>query len=379
MTAAEAAAARWDQGPRPFYEVWYLIAVAPSSGDGLWIRYTLLNPLDDRAGAGATLWFGYTCRAEPTRSFAITSDFPRGRFRAPQGALDLRFGDLPDANTGQLAPRPGGAMGGASAALLHDGQMRGAIAPSAATGGHGAVWDLSFAGDAATGQLDGEARPGADREAHRLMPAWLRRFSDRRTALTIPYPRLHATGEVTVDGRRLDLDRAPGHLAHHWGRERAEAWDWAHCAHFDEDPDAVVEALAPLLAGGRLRLTFVNLHLRDRILRCERPAEVLRNRSSSGLGWWRFAAHEGRTRVEVELTVAPDLLLPFTYLSPSYQPSRCWNTQIADCQVRLFEDGREIRALRSHGKASAEMHRSRCDQIPYESWAHGRAAALVLR
>jgi hypothetical protein len=349
LTPAEANAVRWDQGPSPFYEVWYLIAVEPSTGDGFWVRYTLLNPLSGRPETGATAWFGYTCRSDPTRSVAITQTCGTGSFAAPAGGMSLRFaapsGDRPDATPD---------------CVWNERELSGAIAASPATGGHSASWTLRFTADAVV--------------AHRLMPGWLRRFSDRRTALTIPYPRLVVDGEVTVDGRRIDLRGAAGHQAHHWGRARADAWDWAHCAHFEDDPDAVVEALAPHVAGGN-RLTFVNLHLRDRVYRCERVGEVARNRSSSGLGWWRFVGNEAGTRIEAEFVVAPDLLLPFTYVAPSYGRSRCWNSQVADCLVRVIENGRESLVLRSRGKASAEMHRSRLEDLPYESWARESASS----
>jgi len=354
LTAAEANAVRWDQGADPFYEVWYLIAVEPSTGDGLWIRYTLLNPLEHRAGAGATLWFGYTCRADPRRSIAITRTFPTGTFTASQGRFDLALGAVSEARRSEAEHRVSDASEPRPTASWRDLRLAGEIPSGPDTGGRSASWELTITPES--------------HEVDRLMPAWLRAISDRRTALTIPYPRLTVDGEVTIDGQSFAVRGAGGHQAHHWGRARADAWDWAHCAHFEGDPTAVLEALAPVLPGG-IRLTFLQLRLGDRVYRCDRLWDVARNRSAAGLGWWHFVAHDGATRIEADLTCAPERMLAFTYLSPSYAASRCWNTQIGDCLVRVFDsDGREQRSLRSRGRAAAEMHRSRRNELPYESW-----------
>lgn len=343
MDRTEANRIRWDGGPEPFYEVWYAIFVDPATGDGYWVRYTLLNPRDDRAEAGATLWFAHTSRADPARSLAVTRHFPAGTFAAPAGSDELRLAAGED---------------GANAAAWTRDHFSGAIADA----GRDVRWDLHF-----------DDGPG-DGEAHLLLPPALRRIGDRRAVLTIPRPRAAVSGRVSIDGRVVDLAAAPGHQAHHFGRERAAAWDWAHCAHFAEDDAAVVEALAPKLAGGRIKPTFLHLRTRDRAYLCDRPADLVRNRSAAGFGWWRFVGHHGGCRIEVHFACDPVRVLPFTYHSTSYAPSRCWNTQTADCLVRVVEDDRTILTLRSHGLGSAEMHRSALGELPYEDWA-ARASA----
>jgi hypothetical protein len=339
----EANRVRWDGGPRPFYEVWYAIFVDRATGDGFWIRYTLLNPLDSALHAGATAWFAYTCRADPARSFAVTRHFGGGAFHVEPGGEELRFGDGDGAS----------AAGSADACIWTSHGISGSIA----AGGHQARWELRFDDDGGRG------------ETHLLLPQSLRRVSERRSTLTIPRPQAALTGRISVDGRAVDLVRAPGHQAHHYGPERAVAWDWGHCAHFEEDRSAVVEVLAPLLAGGRLKPTFVHLHTAQHVYRCERTADLLRNRSSAGLGWWRFVGHDEGRRIEVEFASDPARVLPFTYHSTAYAPSRCWNTQTAECLVRVLESGRETLLLRSRGLGSAEMHRSDLRDLPYERWS----------
>jgi hypothetical protein len=353
MTPHEANRVRWSGEPGPFYEVWYVIAVEPRSGDGLWIRYTLLNPTDAHPAAGATAWFAWTCRREPERSFAITRHFAPGSFVAAPGTGGLVLGE-PESPSGS-ASEPAAAQ----PCLWDDAGFSGAIA----SGEHRVRWELRFGESSA-------------QEAHLLMPPSLRRFTDRRAILTIPRPRLSLEGTVEIDGRAIEIAAAPGHQAHHYGRERAAGWDWAHCAHFEEDPSAVVEALAPQLGGGRVQPSFLHLHTAERVYRCEGAADLLRNRAAAGLGWWRFTGHEGGVRVVAEFSAATELVLPFTYHSTAYVESRCWNAQIADCLVRVFEGDRPTRVLRCRGKAAAEMHRTALAELPYEAW-HTRVAGDV--
>jgi len=338
LTPAAANRVAWNGGTAPFYEAWYAIFVDRETGDGYWIRQTLLNPLADHPQAGGTAWFAHTCRRDPGRSFAIARRFATAQSQIEPGRDETVLGTPGTADWSRWGPD--------------------AIAGAIAVDGHAATWDLRF-DDGPTGETD----------VHFLMPSALRRASDRRATLTIPRPRTAIAGRVVIDGRDVVVAGAPGHQAHHYGRERADAWDWAHCAHFEDDPAAVLEALAPQLASGRLKPTFVHLHTRDRVYRCERAADLVRNRSSAGLGWWRFVGHDGGSRVEAEIVVEPARVLPFTYHSTAYAPSRCWNTQTGDCLVRVVERGKTVLALRSRALAAAEMHRSDLAQLPYESWS----------
>ena len=52
--AAQRNALQWDGSPG-HYEVWYLTLTDPRSGIGVWIRLTMLAPLDGEATSA--LWF----------------------------------------------------------------------------------------------------------------------------------------------------------------------------------------------------------------------------------------------------------------------------------------------------------------------------------
>jgi hypothetical protein len=58
---------------------------------------------------------------------------------------------------------------------------------------------------------------------HRMPPAALRLFASSQFELV---PAVAVSGRIGEN----ELDRAPGHLGHVWGRQHAERWRWAHAS-----------------------------------------------------------------------------------------------------------------------------------------------------
>ena len=110
-------ALRWDGGPG-HYEVWYLTLTDPATGIGVWLRYTLLAPLD--GAAECALWL--VAMAPDGDRFARKATFPaaepRGR-RDDPFALTLGGADLSDRGAaGAIERRRVGAVVGAAPAAL---------------------------------------------------------------------------------------------------------------------------------------------------------------------------------------------------------------------------------------------------------------------
>jgi len=320
---------RWDGTTPRFYEVWYFIFTDRATGDGVWIRYTVLNPLASDPAAGATLWLGYTCAADPDRNIAISRTYKLPDFAIAPGAFDLRIGE----------------------ATLREGALRGSFEAE----GRSVGWDLAYVPNVTP---------------HYFFGPRLRRLAERRSSATVPNPQIELAGTVRIDGRVLHV-RGPGHQAHHWGSERAPRWLWGHCSAFVEDDRAIVELLAPQLPGGATP-TFVTLHTADGVTACTGGVGLLRNRASAGLGFWQFTGHRGRTRIVVDITVDPRRVQKFVYTSTRLRLSDCWNTQTADCLVRVYE-GRHrhealARVLHARGTAAAEVHDERPERIAYPAW-----------
>jgi hypothetical protein len=163
----------------PHYESFYLKACAPAGGLGVWLRYTVLKP--PGAAAAGSLWCTlFDATAGPV---AVKQTF-EGRPARPDGGY-IRIGDS------RFTPREAaGRLGGA------------------------ASWRVVLKG-------------GTAALAH-LPRGWLYRAPLPRTKLCSPQPAVSASGEVTVGGRRVELDGWPGMVGHNWGTQHAERWVWLH-------------------------------------------------------------------------------------------------------------------------------------------------------
>jgi hypothetical protein len=309
---------RWNGQAGPFYEVWYFIIQRPATAEAFWIRYTLLNPRDDRPEAGGGLWFAYARRGDPDAGFAIHKRFPGSALEAVPGAVDLGIGEA------RLGPR----------------RLKGGFEAD----GHAVSWDLTYEESQAP---------------HYYFGPLLRGAMENRTSVTLPNPRAFFRGRVCFDGREATLEGDVGHQAHHWGRERAKGWRWAHCAFFQDGHETVFEALAadkpPLPT-----LTFLRLADGGSVDQTSLLA-ALRNRAEVETGVWRFVGRGLRQRLEVELTCDPRALLRFAYHSPRYELSYCYNSPVADARVRLYRRSSPFaswvlaRELRAEGTANAEI------------------------
>jgi hypothetical protein len=310
---------RWNGERGPFYEVWYFIIQRPATAEAFWIRYTLLNPRDAHPEAGGGLWFAYARRGDPGAGFAIHRSFPGSTLKALPGSVDLAIGE----------------------ARLGPGRLKGGFDAQ----GHSVSWDLEYEESA---------------EPHYYFGPLLRGVLEKKTSVTLPNPRSFFRGMVAFDGREAALSGEVGHQAHHWGRERARGWRWAHCAFFPSAPAAIFEALAadkpPLPT-----LTFLRLADGEGTMDATSLLAALRNRAEVERGIWRFAGQSSRQRLEVEISADPRSLLRFAYHSPRYELSYCYNSPVADAQLKLYRRGSPFaswqlaRELSAEGTANVEI------------------------
>jgi hypothetical protein len=297
---------QWNGRPG-HYEVYYVTFTDPRSGVGFWIRYTMVAPLPE-TGAEPTcsLWFLAMDPADPSRNVGEKASFPISDLSAEREPFAL----------------------GIDGARLTDRGMAGAIERD----GRRFAWDLEW-----------EPRLPAYGHVH----PFLRAAKIAKTILFLPHPDVDVSGILELDGRRIEVDRAGGGQAHLWGSKHASRWAWAHCNDFSDT------------AGGTRDETFVdgvsvfvprfgrelgpNTPIVGRVsghdLFSTSPLAVTRNKSTFDLTSWRFDARAGHRRVIGTVTARKEDLVGVTYHDPDGELAYCYNTEVADMRMEVFERG----------------------------------------
>jgi hypothetical protein len=306
-------ALQWDGDPG-HYEVYYLTVTDRASGVGLWVRYTMLAPLE--GAPTCSLWLAAMDRAAGTVT-ARKSSYPGRELAARAEPFELRVHD----------------------AVLSDRGMSGEL--------DGASWDLRW-----------EPRLPAAEHVHPL----LRRARLAKTVLVLPHPDLEVSGRVTLDGRELRLDGSRGAQAHLWGSKHAARWAWAHCndlESLDGEPrrDCYLDGVSVFVPRFRRELgpnTPVVGRFDGRDFRSTGPLQVARNSSVFGLTSWHLKATDGNRRLTVEVEADRDGMVGVTYHDPDGERAYCYNSETASMQVRVWEDDRLVDELVAPGRAHFE-------------------------
>ena len=293
---SSANALRWDGAPG-HYEVYYVTLTDPASGVGVWIRYTLLAPLDGTP-AQCALWL--LAMAPDGERFARKATFPAHRLEVHGDPFRL-------------------CLAGAD---LSDRGAAGAVADGA--------WELSW--------------------VPRLPPYGfvhpvVQRAGVAQTELVLPHADLVITGTVRLGERTLELDRARGAQAHLWGTRHAARWAWAHCndlrtAEGHQRPDTFVDAVSVYVERLGRELgpsTPVVGRFRGDDFAAIDPVALVRARSRFGLGTWRFEARAGRRRVVGEVDAPRETLAGVTYHDPDGRPAYCYNSEVASMRLSVWD------------------------------------------
>ena len=297
----------WDRTARGFMEVWYTTLTDPKTGLGIWLRYTLTSPTE-RTGRDpyCELW-GFVFDPDGGSSFASKQRFAIDHLGVSNGRDDgalVRIGD----------------------AWLSETHLDGRVTSV----GRELTWSLDF--------------EPAPRCFHHL-PAQLReRIAGRVSTVCSPNLAVPFSGTISVDGRELDLDAAPGSQSHRWGARHSETWTWAHCSSFDEG-SAVFEGVAAQASLGPLpapKTTFLFLRYGGEDIAFNELKWALRARSDYELPAWSFKAHTDRWKVTGTALARPERMVQVTYNDPDGSERYCANSEIADLALQVFaKRGRE--------------------------------------
>ena len=231
------------RGPGAHYESYYLKAVHPGGGLGVWVRHTVHKaPGAPPIGSlWCTVFDANRCGPLAVKATLAATDL------AVTGEGHLRLGDAVFA--------PGLVEGGTDSAAAAATETAGPPVEEPDPAGNGP----DVRPDQVAEQNPADRQPGQARWRLRHLPGepplwhlprlWMYRSVLPRTKLLSITPRTRVSGRVDVDGEVVELDSWPGMVGHNWGAQHAERWIWVHCAGFDDRPDDWLD-----VALGRVRL-----------------------------------------------------------------------------------------------------------------------------
>jgi hypothetical protein len=197
------------------------------------------------------------------------------------------------------------------------------------------------------------------------LPPQLRHRMEKRVS-TVCSPNLAVpfTGEVIVNGHTLEFDGEPGCQSHRWGRKHSETWTWAHCAEFEEEPDAIFEGIAAKANLGPLpgpTVTYVYLRYQGQDLVFNDMRSSFTARSRYGLPRWAFSATNDEWKIAGAARARTDRMVQVQYMDPDGSARHCANSEVSDLGIEIYRRDaggwRHEGSLTTLGRAHLEFGR----------------------
>ncbi|HUZ30042.1 MAG TPA: hypothetical protein VMU90_12415 [Solirubrobacteraceae bacterium] len=300
---ASANALRWTGQPG-HYEVYYVTLTEPSTGVGLWIRYTMVAPKPGGDPATCSLWFlAMDPRPGASTPVGRKASFGIDQLSAQPDPFELRIGE----------------------AVLSDAGMSGRFEDVA--------WELSWT-----------PAPRAYESVHPM----LQRLGAAQTVLVLPHADVSIDGHVTIGEERIEVAGVRGGQAHLWGSKHARAWAWVHCNDFVDHqgqpvPDTFIDGVSVVVSRLGREVgpsTPVVARIWGHDFLSTSPPRILRNRSEFELSGWRFEARDHRYRLVGRVEAQPHQLAGVTYHDPDGELAYCYNSEIASLHLEVYDRAR---------------------------------------
>ena len=281
----------------------------PDGRRALWLKATILNPLDGTAVAEA--WaIGFDRQG---RHAAVKQVVPFGEASFSKDGMDVRVDGV------RLEPR----------------HTRGKIFAN----GHTIEWDLEFIGDAPA-----------------LAPLPERMYDERlpTSKWVSPHPDLRFKGSYAVDGERVAVDNWPGMQGHNWGRKHAHHYAWGHCNLWEGGEELVFEGITAQVKMGPVKTPNITLLVViDRGVRYvfNSATTIASSRGAIRARSWIFHAANKLAAVSGEMHADTEDFVGLHYENPNGEMSYCLNSKIARGKINFEVKGRPRVEARTHAAA----------------------------
>jgi hypothetical protein len=280
------------------YESFFVRGNHPSRPLAFWIRYTIFSPHHRPENAIGELW-AVSFDGESGRHVAVKHEVPINRCTFSTSEFLVEIDDA------YLRP--------------------GALAGSAASGGHAISWKLAFAG--ATAPLF-------------LLPPKLYRTGLPKAKSLVGLPLAVFDGSLTVDHTTIDVSGWVGSQNHNWGSKHTDHYAWGQVAGFDTHPDSFLEVGTARLKFGPLWTPFMTvlvLRHRGAEIALNSLRQAFRARGSFRYFTWHFRSDTDAVRVEGTIEAPRESFVGLRYYNPPGGIKHCLNSKLASCELRLTD------------------------------------------
>jgi hypothetical protein len=296
------------------YESFYLKACQPGGGLGVWIRHTV-HKAPNHASVGSVWFVLFDAQASAPVASKRTSP-PEELVSGPD--YYIRIGDT----------------------LLEDGRAVGSAASDIAQ----PRWELEF----------------TSREPpYRHLPRdWMYRAPLPKTKLLSPYPNAEFRGQVTVDGRTIQVDGWPGMVGHNWGSQHAERWIWLHGAAFAGEQDAWFDAALGRIKVGPVTVPWIGngrLHIAGEDFVLGGVERARSTRVNEAPDHCSFTLTGRDATVHGEVGAPREDFVGWIYSDPDGSQHNTVNCSIATMTLTVERPGRPAQTLTCAGGAAYEL------------------------
>jgi hypothetical protein len=307
------------------YESFYQRANHPTRPLGFWIRYTIFSPKGRPEAAIGELWATFF-DGETGEHVAVKEEYPLAECHFDRQAFSARIRDR----------------------LLGPGMLRG----TCGSFGNTISWDLTYSG--------GEA-------PLLLLPERLYegRFPKAKSLVGLPLAAYQ--GELTVNGRTVDVDDWVGSQNHNWGRQHTDYYAFGQVAGFDNAPDSFLEIVSARLRIGPVRtplLTPLVLRHRGQEHSMISVVRALRAKVRFGYFDWDFASESKAVRIEGRIAAPASAFVGLNYYNPPGGIKHCLNTKIGSCELTVTDKATGARSTLSAANRA-------CFEILTDDRSHG--------
>ncbi len=149
---------------------------------------------------------------------------------------------------------------------------------------------------------------------------------------------------IEIDDRVVQVKGARAGQAHLWGSKHATRWAWTHCNDFTSGEQRLrntffdgVSVFVPRFGRELGPNTPVLARVGGRDLHLIGPVGVMRNKSEFGPTFWKFEAKGHRHKLVGNISTRSEDLVGVTYHDPDGEKAYCYNTEVADMVLELFD------------------------------------------